>query len=109
MSVTSISVDGNPFRVVSTQNRTLTPGRLRGVSAQILTANSRPADNFIRVTLRKPHATGTPDRHVLIQGYIGLDVALSWNGDFPIGIDDQITVQLRSTNTATANITVTTD
>lgn len=108
MGVTSLTVTGFPFRVVSTVNRNLTPGRLKGVSAQIITAGSQPADNFIRVILRKPHETGIPDRHVLIQGYIGEDSALSWDGDFPIGTDDQITVQLRSSNTSRANITVTT-
>lgn len=108
MGVTSIALDGLPFAVVATANRSLSPGRLKGVSARILTPGSKPGDNFIRAMLRKPHSSGIPDQHVLIQGYIGEDSSLSWDGDFPIGTDDQITVQLRSNNTSVANVTITT-
>lgn len=109
MSAVQFQVTADAARALTTANRPLAPGRLKGITAQILATGSNPAQNFIRIIIEGQNVGVSSYQHIILQGYIGFITALSWTGDFPLGNDIQITAEILSSTTATVIISVTTE
>ena len=109
MATTTFQVTADANRALTTDNRPLAPGRLSGVTADIQSTGSNPAQNYIRVFIEGQNVGQANYRHIILQGYIGFVAALSWSGNFPLGNDIQITAEILSSTTATLVISVTTE
>lgn len=109
MPATIFNVTGGATRALVRASQEVSPGRLRGISADILEGGSEPAQNYIRVLIEGQNAGESDSRHLILQGYIGLEAGLSWTGDFPLEDDVQITAEIMSSVSATAKISIATD
>ncbi len=108
MANTQYQVTASADRALTSVTRPLGPGRLKGITTQILATGSNPSQNFVRVLLSGQNVGASSYRHLILQGYIGFESGLSWTGDFPLDDDAQITTDILSSTTAIVITSITT-
>lgn len=109
MSATQTPVTGQTNRTLTSTTIPLTPGRLKGISVEIQAAGSNPAQNFARIFIEEQDIPVPTYRHLILQGYVGFRSGLTWTGDFPIGNNNQLTIDLMSSTEASAIASITTE
>jgi len=109
MATTQYQVTGDTTRTLTSTTRSIGPGRLTGITTQVLATGTNPAQTFVRVLLSGQNVGASSYRHLILQTYIGFESGDSWTGDFLLDDDTQITTDVLSSTTAIVITSVTTE
>lgn len=109
MGTSQFQVTANADRALTTDNRPVAPGRLRGISAQIIATGGNPAPNYVRVLIEERESGQSVYQQIILQAYIQRESGAFWIGDFPLGSNVQVTAEIMSSTNAVLVISITTD
>lgn len=109
MATTQFQVTADAARALTSGNRPLSPGRLKGVTIQIVATGGDPAPNFVRVLVEEREAGESAYQHIILQEYATRESGANWTGDFPLGQNVQLTAQIMSSTNAVLIVSITTE